>query len=282
MMARSRRGAGRRKRPGWSWPKVGGISLAILAAILVAAMFLFGPEPALRHPETMCPDTGPSKITAILVDTTDRVGLTSRADIAGRLDDLVASSQTDEMMVAYESSPIGQGLDGDLHPPLLTVCNPGDPETASEWTQSPELIRKQLEERFKTPLEQVFSDLLRRDQSPISPLMESIQSISVTVFARRPYQDIPKRLIVVSDLMQHTEHLSFFRQPVDYDSFSGTAGADALRTNLRYVRVEILFVQRREHERIGSSTRKLIEFWKRWIEEQGGQLERVSKIDGLN
>ncbi len=257
----------------------GGVTLLVVAFLAAAALFHFRPEAVPRDPETLCPEAGPSRVTAILVDTTDRVGPTSRADVLGRLDDLVSSSQADEMIVAYETSPIARG--GELFPPLLTVCNPGDPDAANPLIQNPELIRRRLEEGFREPFERLFRNLLDRDQASVSPLMENLQAISVTLFARRAHVAVPKRLIVVSDLMQHSEHLSLYRQRLDYDAFDRTAGADALRTNLQDVRIDVLFVQRREHERF-ESTSRLVEFWERWFAAQGGRLERASRIDGLN
>lgn len=257
----------------------GGVAMVIVAVLAVLALVALRPETVLRDPDTLCPEAGPSRVTAILVDTTDRVGPTSRAGILGRLDDLVTSSQADEMMVAYETSPVAG--DGALFPSRLTVCNPGDPDAANPLISNPELIRRRLEEGFRRPLELLFRELVGREQADVSPLLENVQAISVTLFARRAYARTPKRLILVSDLMQHSEHLSLYRGRLDYDAFDRTVGADALRTNLQDVGVEVLFVQRREHGRFDDA-RSLIEFWERWIEAQGGRLERVSRIDGLN
>ncbi len=118
-------------------------------------------------------------------------------------------------------------------------------------------------------------------ETTISSIMETIQTISVTTLARRRYLDVPKRLILISDLLQHSEFLSLYRDPLDYESFSQTEDAEALRTNLQNVIVEVLFVPRRIHSQVGKTIR-LIEFWESWIIAQGGELERVSRIDGLN
>ncbi|MXX75990.1 MAG: hypothetical protein F4210_12710 [Holophagales bacterium] len=212
-----------------------------------------------------------------MIDATDRIGAISRADVLVRLEEYVAASREDEMVIGFEARPVGEEIDE----PLLTVCHPGDPEKASEWTENPRLIRRRLEERFRQPLEALFRELLGREEAPTSPLMESVQSVAVSYLGREEYMDIPKRLTLVSDLMQHSEYLSFFRQPVDYDAFARSHGADALSTDLRGTAVEILFVQRRAHGRL-SDTRSLIDFWERWIEDQGGFVERVVRIDGMN
>jgi hypothetical protein len=246
--------------------------------VLFVHFVLLAPDPPERDADTGCPETGPAALTAIMIDATDRIGAISRADVLARLEEYVAASREDEMVIGFEARPVGEEIDE----PLLTVCHPGDPDTASEWTQNPTFIRRRLEERFRQPLEALFRDLLSREEATTSPLMESVQSVAVSFLGRDEYVDIPKRLVLVSDLMQHSEYLSFFRQPgVDYDTFSRSRGAAALSTDLRGTTVDVLFVQREAHDLV-PSTRGLAEFWGRWIEDQGGLLGPVVSIDGMN
>lgn len=265
---------------GRDWHTVGGIGLAIVAGVVVVGVVLWSTavDRTVRDPHTMCPEVGPSQVTAILVDTTDDLDPISREDILGRLNDLVSKSRPDEMMIVYEAS---QSQLNTIEP-QIKVCNPGDPDAADPLISSPGLIRKALEERFKNPLRRMFENLVASGKADVSPIMETIQAISVGVYARDAYEQLPKRLILVSDLLQHTEHLSLYRrEPLDYDVFARGVGAKALRTDLRDVVVEFLFVQRHAHSEFASS-KELIRFWGRWINEQGGQIERVSKIDGIN
>ena len=280
MPARRRRR--RRSRRGDLSPRdialgVGGAVLLGGVLFVIARVTFFAPGPPSRDPDTGCPETGPAALTAILIDTTDEISAISRTDVLAHLDEYVANSREDEMVLAYEAKPVGDEV-GD---PLLSVCHPGDPDAASEWTENPRLIRRRLEERFKRPLEALFAELLEREEASTSPLMESVQSVAVSVLARHEYADIPKRLIVVSDLMQNTNNLSFFRQAVDYEGFAESPGSAALSTDLRGTAVEVLFVQREAHRRL-EDTRGLVDFWQRWIEEQGGTMNRVVRVDGVN
>lgn len=279
----STRRLGKRRRgksvSGRNWQSTGGIGLAILAFVIIVGVVMWSTsvgDPA-RDRETMCPAVGPSQVTAILVDSTDCFGAISRADILGRLDDLVSDSRPDEMVIVYEAS---QSLTNAFEP-QIKVCNPGDPDAADPLISSPELIRKKLEERYRVPLTRMFEDLLDCQEAPVSPIMETIQAISVTVFARGAYEGLPMRLILISDLLQHSKHLSLYREPLDYEAFARGTGVQALRTDLRNVVLEILFVSRDAHSQVGSSI-KLIRFWERWINEQGGQIERVTRIHGIN
>lgn len=258
-----------------------GVALFVLVGAGIAAMFLLRPEAVPRDAETMCPEVGPSRVTAILVDSTDRVGAVSRADILGQLDDLASASEPDEMIVAYESQPISEAIGSDPLPALLTVCNPGDPDTANELIQSPALIRKRLEERYREPLERLFQDLLDRLRAPSSPLMENVQAIAVTLLSRRSYDEAPKRLILVSDLLQHSDNLTFYDGLPEYPSFRDSPGAGALGADLGGIEFEVLLIQREVHESFGGA-RSVLSFWERWIAEQGGTLARVRRVTGMN
>ncbi|MCY3933807.1 MAG: hypothetical protein OXH70_19015 [Acidobacteria bacterium] len=218
---------------------------------------------------------GPSAVTAVLVDTSDRVSALSRADILGRLEDEVRAGRPDEFFLAFETQVEGGGV----LEPLVEVCHPGDPDDANPLIQSPQRIAKTLDERFMEPLTKVFADLLDRREAENSPLMESVQSVAVTVFGRREHSNVPKRLLFVSDLMQNTERLSFFRQQVDYDAFADSRGADALSTDLDGVAIEILFVQRGANQGLATG---LAEFWARWTGDHGGFVDSVVRIDGMN
>lgn len=253
-----------------------GAGIALVVAVIVS-LFVIRPRPVERDADTLCPVSGPSAVTAILVDTSDRVSALSRADILGRLDDEVRAGEPDELFLAFET----QVESGGVLEPLVETCHPGDPDRANPLIQSRQLIAKRLDERFLEPLREVFSELLDREEAANSPLMESVQSVAVTVFGRREHADVPKRLLLVSDLMQNTHSLSFFRQQVDYDAFAASRSAAVLSTDLDGVAVEVLFVQREAHGRL-ESTRGLAEFWARWIEDQGGVVKPVVRIDGMN
>ena len=277
---RSRRGR-RRQAQNENWQTVGFVVLGVfvLGGVVLIAWLWVGTERVEREPETRCPVAGPSAVTAIYVDTTDSVDPVSRADILGRLEGLVEDTEPDELVVAYRSASSRDGAAP--IPPLLERCHPGDPETASRLTQNPRLIGKRLAEEFREPLEAVFRETLDAAPAESSPLMENLQAISVTLLSRRPYSDLPRRVVLVSDLLQHSDNLSLYGDMPEYGSFTRTPRAAALDSDLRDVEVEILFVQRRGYETDDHSM-ALIDFWSRWVADQGGRVGRVTRVTGLN
>ena len=270
---------GRRSKLSRDWEKLAGVvlgALAVIAALTIIIVTIMVGSNG-RDPMTLCPDSGPRKLTVIVVDMTDRVGTTSREDILGRLEDLVLGSRSEEMMLVYGTS----WSPSHTNSPRIMVCNPGDPDQANPLISSPERIRKELEERFLKPLNILFRELVDTHEADSSPLMETIQLISVTQFSRQRYAEVPKQLILVSDLMQNSENLSLYRDIPNFVDFAQTAGGEALQANLTNVVVNILFVPRGAHMRL-NITNQLIGFWNLWIGAQGGILNRVSKVSGLN
>ena len=282
VVARNKRRRGRGRSPNEFWQNVGIVGLgAFVVGVLILGIFLwFRTERVERDVETNCPVAGPTGLTAIYVDTTDRVDSVSRADVLGRLEAIVEDTSPDEMVAAFRSAPIRSGANTPIAP-LLERCHPGDPEAASRLTQNPRLIRRRLASEFRAPLEDVFRETLDSSTSDSSPLMENLQAISVTLLSRHHYVGLPKRLIFVSDLLQHSGNLSLYGGVPDYSTFVQTPGSAAVSSDFRDVSVSILFVQRDEHERLGGS-QVLREFWRLWIEDQGGMLDRFTPISGLN
>lgn len=262
-------------RPSRDWEKVGGgllVGAALVAAVTILIL-LEACRPCPRDPDTYCcqnPNHRPRQVTAIILDTTNRIGPISRADILGSLDELVDASQPEEEVII-------------LHPPRSTaqiaepqvmVCYRSKPNPLFENVGVAEEMRKAFRDRLK----ERFRQLIDSEEAKISPIMETIQAASVTLFARNEYAGIPKRLVLVSDLMQNSEHLNLYGHSLDYSMFSGTPGSVALGTDLDEVVIDVYLVQRSVHPQV----MRLIEFWTKWIEDQRGMLVSVSKIDGSN
>lgn len=284
-MARlGRFGRRRNDRSSLDWQKaggvlLGGIALVAIAFILIAEAFdLFGHP---RDDETYCCQKHrPARVTAIIVDTTDRVEGISNEDILRSLDDFVRRSAPEEMVVVYQMPKVS----GEIAKKQIAVCYPS---RISLWMRL-FMSRKEVEEvqgmreRFSADLKQVFQYLIDDEEAELSLIMETIQAVSVDVFARQDYAEIPKRLVLISDLMQNSKCLNLYSHSLDYSTFSETACAEALRTKLDDAQVKVFFVRRSAHSELGSTV-PLTDFWGSWIKAQNGILELPpSDISGSN
>lgn len=277
MAKRPRRGSRRGRRGSSPWPIVGAIGIAVLAVAAIVAGFVLRPESVARDEATLCPKSGPKAVTTIVVDTTDEVEVMSRTDALQTLSEFVSrEAAPDELIMAFETAPVS----ANALQPVAEVCHPGDPDEADPLVANPRLIQKRLQEGFLAPLTASFEALLNIEEAETSPLMESVQSVSTSVLSRSAYEAIPKRLIIVSDLMQNSERVSFYRGRPDYEAFAATRGAEALQTDLRGVDVTIFFLNRRTQQDIESL--ELVTFWQKWLKDQGAASFRVIRMQGMN
>src|SRR5690606_34075213 len=109
-----------------------------------------------------------------------------------------------------------------------------------------------------------------------SPILESIQSVALTSFARAP--DRPRRLVVISDMLQHTEDLSHYRGEHNFLAFRASPRWRRLRPDLAGVEVEIFYVWRDTGLDVQGASH--VQFWRDVITEAGGRLVRVEALEG--
>ena len=258
------------------------ISLVVGIGMIVAVLIIMGvfvwlrPDPVERDPDTLCRSDGPSSITAILLDSTDSFGATTKQDLSnGMWDCLGESEENHEISIFAVDSVREKTLD-----PIIRVCNPGDPDEANLLIQSKEIIERKWNQQFRQPLEEKLDSLLTAQEAPSSPIMESVQSVSITHFGAARRDTIPRRLIIVSDLLQNSDEISFYREAPDFNRFQRTPEARWLNPDLRNVDIEIWLIQRR-HPKQGDGG-ALLKFFKSWLEEHGGRVVRVLRTSGIN
>lgn len=86
--------------------------------------------------------------------------------------------------------------------PVFDMCNPGTGDQANELYENPRLIQKRYDEQFAAPLNAILATLLEPGSAPRSPIIETIKGLKG--------QDVKERLVIVSDMMQNSELLTFY------------------------------------------------------------------------
>ena len=100
---------------------------------------------------------------------------------------------------------------------LYTACSPGSAAGANPITQNPKMIEQTWQKKFYQPLVGTVETALLDTVQPSSPLTEAIYSISDR--ADFQPQQAGRRMVLVSDLMQHSDGFSFYRKGADYDAY---------------------------------------------------------------
>lgn len=125
------------------------------------------------------------------------------------------------------------------------------------------------ERRFRFFLERALKD--SQGVQPISPIIWSIGSVA-SQFSDS-YRG--KEIILVSDLIEHSQALSMYRS--DWVSAAGKSGVDKSRPMLRDVDVQILWLLRAQEDRQSTEMR---DWWVTYLEESEAYIKGVKPISG--
>jgi hypothetical protein len=256
-----------------------GVPLIIIAVLLLVGLigafaFVAGNRVVLSS-ETGCPTSGPSAITAILFDRTDPINEKQALYLKNKLDGFRERTQKFEEVDTYSLENQGD----DIVRPLLSVCDPGKGNDVSVLIGNPKLLRERWEKQFDVPLREILEGRLQGGGAKTSAIFEAIQSVSLQSFQKaKLLPDAPRKLILVSDLIEFTKTLDFYKGDLNYQNFQQTNEARRLHTDLNEVSVEILFIPRVRPDRIG----RLVSFWTNWFVDQGTRKEsfKISWVEG--
>jgi hypothetical protein len=276
----SRRRIPRSRRSGASFgtgKRVLAISGAAAIAIALVAALIYANQMerdlAAIDPETFCPNAGPTDVLAVLVDRTDGLTEVQAESLSRRLMAWGGEVPTGGKFTVYE---VGKG--GRLLEPLVSVCNPGDGGNASQWTSNPEMLREQYEEKYSKPIAAMTEEMRTDAEADSSPIFEAIQAVSVKEFGPDHKSLKNRRLILVTDLLQHGSGFSLYKSVPDYQTFRKTPYAGSVRSDLKGVSTYIHLLHRLNAA--GKQTDDLANFWVRWLEDQGAIVEVFTRVPG--
>lgn len=253
------------------------ISVALIICAIAAGGAIFrywiGTKPPPRLDKaSYCPVDGPRAFTVIVIDTTDPIPQIAQKEAKIRLFDAADALETYGLLEIRILEASGTGRK------IFSRCNPGDGSNLDEFTGNPGLARKRWQESFRTPLADAMEASLKPAPSKISPIMATIQNIAVDHFTEHATNGMPKSLIMVSDMIEHTLDYSQYSVDLTFDRFRKSPGFSKYRTDLGGAEVTILLVQRRESQ---SRSGELVAFWQNWIRDNRGRFREAIKLQGI-
>lgn len=275
---RTRSRAAPRSRRGSAGGSGKTIMLVALAAIMVAGVgYLFWwsnreAQASALDPQTLCPESGPVAMTAILMDLTDPLSPAQASQLLAwldkEIDDAPRGTQFTMGVVSEDQA--------DWHA-TPALCKPQDKASASAFTQNPELIGKRYDALFLKPLEANIRQLTTATAAKHSPIMESLQALVSDTPGFVTFKG-PRRIVLVSDLLQNSEALSFYRGET-WDSFHKSADYQRIGSTLEDVDIAIYQVPR-PLEGVRDPA-VLEDFWIRYFERQGAHLPTSKRLGDL-
>ncbi|MGB3408130.1 MAG: hypothetical protein WBA67_11610 [Jannaschia sp.] len=254
-MARRRRS----RRSGGGGATVLGLALigAALAAFGLIGWMLFAEanKPGFNA-DSLCPEDGPVRHLAILLDTTDPVSATQLQAARSRITAMIDASPAFTRVSFATVSPDG----GVRRASFRSLCKP--PRDASALTANPRFVAERYRDAFLVPVETTLDGLLAIPEAPSSPILEALQEF-LTEIPGFTTDGTPRDVVLVTDLVQHSDVFSFYRGG-DWTSFRSSGADQRLSRNLAGAEVRILRLPRPSAPQAAVD-----DFWVRYLDAQG-------------
>jgi hypothetical protein len=242
------------------------------AAIAAVVWFNLTHSPVEIDRESLCPKAGPSSTTVVLIDVSDPLPAVAQEDVKAQIAEEVRKTAKFGLLELRLLDPKVDG--GQV---LFSRCNPGDGSDLSEITANPEQERRKFEDGFEAPLASLLGRMVGADPATSSPIMESVQWIAVKQFAPTGQQKEKPRLIIVSDMIQHSANYSLYGGDASFERYRRSPAYEVLRTDLKDADTTVFLVHRKNSP---ESADQLLEFWSKWLADNNGSLIRVKKVQG--
>lgn len=128
---------------------------------------------------------------------------------------------------------------------VFSQCTPGSADDANPLFQNPRMMDDTWRDTFYTPLSGAIEAALLDTRQPSSPLSEAIYAIADRADFQTSRGD--RRVVLVSDLMQHSDGYSFYKTGADYEAFQGSRLGEQM-PDLGNVEVVARVVPRQEYD----------------------------------
>lgn len=253
------------------------IILSIAAVIVITVAVTYKTTVAERekiNKDNFCAEDL-KEVTVVLIDHTDKLNTIQKSSLETRLLDLA-----NELPKNYHEIKVFSvdKVTDKVLTPEIDLCNPGSKKEMNEYTENKKIVQKQYEDRFKNHLNEILDRIFNASSANQSPIMEALQSVSVTSFIGEKNNNVHKKLILVSDLLQHTSEFSLYHGIIDFSEYKKTDHWKSTKSDLSGVDVEIFFLHRNGDSSLQNS--KLMDFWMHFFEQQGARVTRFLPIEG--
>jgi hypothetical protein len=215
-----------------------------------------------------------SQYNVYIVDVTSKLSPQQKGELINHFEKYINESPKNSWHELY----IVDLVEDELLKPLLTLKSTFTlSESKNYLTSNPakhkEFWLKNFVEPFKLHIEKTFNAL----GSSKSPILESIQSTAITCLNKPEAVNTPRRIILVSDLMQNTEGMNFYQGIPPFENLIQNEYYRKTRTNLKGVSFEIWKL----NDNLSQKDRnKLIELWSKIIDDQRAVMQPIITISG--
>lgn len=221
-------------------------ALSVVAVAAIIALFVWGQRPPLRIDSDSCLlDDAPPAQVAVLLDPSDSLSTVQRRSVASRLVEVLERSMPERTEIRLYTIARAGRRDAS---PEMRVCVPPHPDSLGAFEGrlwgNRTIIEREYSRDFRDPLYARLITLLDVPSDTVSPILEAVQAAVVDAFQPRG-ASIPRHVLVVSDMVQNSSDLSFFREAPDFGKFARNPTYGTLSVDLNGVRVTVFLLARR-------------------------------------
>ena len=248
----------------WFWRGAIGAMLACVFGLF--AVMAFNQPPALTADTNCRTDRKDPAHTILLIDQSDPF---TENDLGWVQEFVDAEART---LPRYGRLTVMVPNAADPYDPnvIFAKCSPGSAEDANPILSNPRMVEDTWRDTFFHPLSSKIETALKDKRQPASPLSEALFAAA----DRADFQSGKKnrRLVLVSDLMQHSADYSFYKMGANYEAFGDTKLAGYMPT-LDGVDVVARIVPRREYDLPLGEVKT---FWRAYFRNTGAAYETVN------
>ena len=267
MSRRSLRTSNRDKNKALGWI-LGSIGIAIIIGIIWAYVVQ---SLVKREADraTGCPKDRYDSVTVVLVDLTDPINPIQSAALHNALLRVKTEIPKFGRLEIYPLTPITMSA----IEPLFMGCSPGSGhDIDSSLYGNPELADRRWKQQFADKVDAVVAEIQKIPPQDNSPLLEGIQSVTVTAFGTPlGAKALDKRVIIISDMIHHTSNLSMYQGAPAFDSLKSTQYYHRVKPTLREAKVDVFLIVR--DTRLDVQQPPLYRFWVDYMAASNGFLQ---------
>jgi len=229
----------RSKKGPWFWRGTIVVMLSSVFGLFAVAAFN---EPPPLDPEIQCRvDLNHPAHTVLLVDQSDPFNPNDIGWVRALVDEearTIPKYGRLTVMVPNAARPYDPAV-------VFARCSPGSSAQANPLLSNPRMVEDTWRDTFYAPLIGDVEAVLSKTQQPASPLSEALYAIADRADFKAGREN--RRLVLVSDLMQHSGDFSFYRAGADSEAFSNSPLAEN-QPDLAGVEVVARIVPRQDYD----------------------------------
>lgn len=247
------------------------LAMLIAGSVAVTAVYLAVSNRIDYDPGTFCPREGSYPRTAILIDASDTISELQGKEVIDSIHKLfsgqLAIHEWVGIYVLSEQETV-------LPQPKIQICNPGSRDDANPLYENPKQFEKRYEDFFEK-VEMAVEGVTEAPPQRSSPIFEMIAGVAVSDDF---FSSEPRRLLIVSDMLQNTAQYSQFDVAPDFEEWLACCSEERTIEPglLKGVDVQIIYVKRADYRQI--QTRGHILFWEQYFQHVGARVSAVKPI----